>query len=185
MQLVLTVPQPGNGGKRWWGAATDGTKVYFAPCQHQSILILDTATETMLLEHSTVSAAGDVEKWSGATMVGSKVFFAPYKNKHILELSIAGSGGITPIYSVRLIPSGGGDGTAKWSSAYTYGTKVYFGPCDHDHILELETTTDGLLTIDTGETGTYKWADSAMMGDVHSGVSKRTQIQPRRALSLL
>ena len=66
-----------SGTWKWSGITAVGEKVYAAPCNAPSVLVLTTATDAVYNVSTEGVHSGDRYKWDGITAVGDKVYAAP------------------------------------------------------------------------------------------------------------
>lgn len=106
---------------KWFGGAQYEGRIYFAPHNHDSILVVNASTDrvrSIPVEYF----AGRQGKWRGATVLDDKMYFAPYNADGILILDLKTEA--VHMVGTRLLSNR----TAKWMGAVAVDKRVYFSP---------------------------------------------------------
>jgi DNA-binding beta-propeller fold protein YncE len=141
------------GGEKWHGICAVGTKLYCAPCNASSVLVIDADTDTV----STIECgvAGE-QKWGGICAVGTKLYCAPRNASSVLVID-------TETDTVSTIECGVA-GEEKWYGICAVGTKLYCAPASASSVLVIDTETDTVSTIECGVAGGAKWNGICAVG---------------------
>ena len=72
-----------NGFSKWFGIAAVGSRVYCAPSNASSVLVIDAESESVRTLPCGLAGAG---KWSGIVAVGHKLFCSPCNASYVLVI---------------------------------------------------------------------------------------------------
>ena len=153
---ISTAGATGNSGHYFRGAASIGTVVYFAPCNDNSVGVLDTVTSAFAAVPTDLT---NEWKYDGAAVVGTKVYFGPSNEDNIGVLD-----SVTSTFST--IATTGVTGDQKYGGAVAVSTTVYFVPGSSDTVGALNTATDTFSTYATTVSGATKYSGGAVVGTV-------------------
>jgi hypothetical protein len=132
---ILTKALPG-GTKakraKWHGGALATDKIYFAPHDADTILVVNCLTDKVR-QIDVPHFSSRTGKWRGAALLEGKVYFAPYNADGILVLDVATEQ--TYIVGTRLLSNR----TAKWMGAAAIDKRVYFSPFKARKVLVYDT----------------------------------------------
>lgn len=155
VEITETVLAPHIGGHAFWGAASVGTKIYFAPRNAEVVAILDTACSPACWSTRSTAIVGRRDqnhKYGGIQVIAAPpggtapttLFFSPYHEHSVGVLDTA-----TEIFTYIGTCEGQGDEqaetcisgkTGKFSSIMNSPTYVeavqtiYFAPRDRAHV---------------------------------------------------
>jgi len=124
----------------FYGAATVGTKVVFAPFDADFVGVFNTATNRFTYYPTT--GINTDEKFSGAAAVGTKVVFAPHD---------ANSVGVfdTATYLFSLVPTGLPSQNERFRGAVALGSRVFFVPSKSFVVGVFDPETDTFSSVET------------------------------------
>jgi len=132
---ILTKALPGGDTSKkmkWHGGALVTDKIYFAPHDADSILVVNCLTDKVR-QIDVPYFASRTGKWRGAAVLEGKVYFAPYNADGILVLDVATEQ--TYLVGTRLLSNR----TAKWMGAAVVDKRVYFSPFKARKVLVYDT----------------------------------------------
>ena len=180
---MSVIPCNVDGDAKWCGivavgptAHMTGSKLFCAPFNASSILVIDPKSETVHQIESDVEGTG---KWFGIAAVGQKVYCAPSGADsvlvidadseviHLLPCDVTGESkwsGITTVTSLMKPAVVSKASSPPTDENNVAGTKLYCTPCNASYVLVIDAQTDDLSLIACGVPGTYKWTGIAAMG---------------------
>eukprot|EP00662_Eupelagonemidae_sp_cell21_P011407 gene11407-biopygen8203 len=187
----------GTGLQKWRDGTVVGARAYFAPYDHDAVLVVDPARRD-----TTLVPTGQTgnSKWWGAASAGGAAWFGPADQDDVLELDAATD-------DVRFVPTGR-TGSRKWAggrlicksgkgarlpetSAHRFaarickplvggaaaGSTLYFAPYLSADVLVVDTCARAVSFVPTGDDGDLKWSGAVAVG---GGVYRRRGDEGRR-----
>jgi flagellar motor protein MotB len=152
-EVVVAIECGVAGNNKWGGIAAVGSKLYCAPYNASSVLVIDADADKISMIECGV-AGGD--KWRGIAAVGSKLYCAPHYASSVLVID-AETGTVSTIEC-------GVAGNCKWFGIAAVGSKLYCAPYNASSVLVIDVETDKVSTIECGVIGNYKWCGIAAVG---------------------
>jgi hypothetical protein len=146
------------GIAKWNGIAAVGSKLYCAPFQASTVLVIDSKTDrTVSTVECGVKGNG---KWNGIAAVGSKLYCVPRGASSVLVID-------SKTDTVSTIDCGV-KGTNKWCGIAAVGSKLYCAPQNASTVLVIDSEKDTVSTIECGvKKGTVsKWNGIAAVGRI-------------------
>lgn len=143
--LSRLIPLPGedsDSGRKWLGNAEYNGKIFCAPRESSSVLVIDSITEEIRKIPTNVDGG---DKWIGIARCGSKLYCSPYNVSSVLVID-----GDTE--EIHLIPCAAYKGRSdyKWSGIATYGTSLFCSPFQASSILVIDAIIEELRFIPCG-----------------------------------
>ena len=113
--------------QRWHGIVRNGNKLFCAPHNSNSVLVIDGETEEI---HTIPCGMKGVNKWNGIASYGNKLFCVPSSAETILVID----GETEKTYATPC----GVKGSGKWQGVAQHKNKLFCAPEDADAILIIE-----------------------------------------------
>ncbi|KOO33647.1 hypothetical protein Ctob_011280, partial [Chrysochromulina tobinii] len=136
------------GGWKWHGGARCGRFIVGIPSHADSVLLIETATETLTLVSTGIMSVPRVPgyrgyQWGGGVAdghhEGAAVWAVPSDASHILKI-VASAGTVTPIGGLPVMKN-------KWQGAvHARDGHVYCIPCDAPNVLRID-PRDGSFSL--------------------------------------
>uniref|UniRef100_A0A7S0JEQ2 Uncharacterized protein n=1 Tax=Calcidiscus leptoporus TaxID=127549 RepID=A0A7S0JEQ2_9EUKA len=139
------------GHRKWIGIAAVGNKLFCAPCNASSVLVIDAHTNAMRTIECGVEGT---DKWMSIAAVGSKLFCAPYNSLSVLVID-------AETEAVQTIECGI---QGKWHGIAAVGSKLFCAPNKSQHVLVIDAEAEVVRTIDCGVDGDDQWHGIAAVG---------------------
>jgi len=126
--------------EKWCGIAAVGTKLYCAPLDITSVLVIDSETDTVSTIRSGFLASFDGkfwqgQMWQGIAALGTKLYCAPSNASSVLVIDSVTN-------TTSSIPCGVA-GKYKWMGVAAVGTKLYCPACYASSVLVIEPAMAG------------------------------------------
>mmetsp|Transcript_13104 Transcript_13104/g.14986 ORF Transcript_13104/g.14986 Transcript_13104/m.14986 type:complete len:458 (+) Transcript_13104:86-1459(+) len=139
-----------DGHKKWCGIAEYDNKLFCAPYNASSVLVIDAELEEV---RTIPCGVNGNYKWRGIARYGKKLYYCPFDASVVLVID----GETESINTISLDIKG----SEKWSGIARCGSKLFCAPYNASTILVIDCETDETHTIPCGIKGDYKWAGIA------------------------
>ena len=155
------------GDYQYNGIAAVGQKLYCAPHNSTSVLIIDAATNRTTTVETGLK--GD-HFYHGIAAVGNKLYCCPSSASSVLVID-AGTDTTSFVTWTSPAQTWGTHAVSaepvswKWAGIAAVGPRLFCAPCNSSWVLVIDTKTDTTTFIETGFEGDHKWSGIAAVGE--------------------